>query len=371
MPDPTPFGQGPFQLLPARTARTAPAQLVAVAGHEFLLHIDYDLSIDIGAHLLRVLPLGGLAASCKGIVTEIRVRYSTELFGDRSRRLAAAPADLVTVHGAPYRRAQLGTVDWWQPATPDRQGDHLYARTATGQLHLVLRPGGERTERHLIPLLTEIALACGTARGWTAIDAWAAAIKDHGVLIAGSEADAVSVLIALAAHRRADLIAAGRALLTEQAQSVVGVPMPLRVPRPVLTALAPRRVPPHRDDGEDTVACSPRDVADAFAAESREEAPIRLVVLPRIEDSDQPVRIATLAPAAAREALAAACRAPDGTPWPLPCADHVPGPAEVRRCAAEAARDVAARVPVMTLTAGLRARHALEQIADAVSRRLA
>lgn len=352
---------------------------IPFAGHRFHIDTDETFRIDQGIHLLNFAPETDPAPTC-GHLTQIRVHHSEDLFRDRAARLAAARSmKVVPFRGEPYRFSRIGQVSWWRPDPASHlPQDHLYARDATQRLHIVLHPGTDRGERYVMRVIREVVLRCAEHRGWTAFHAAAAAVDGHGVLIAGpSGAGKTTVLTALAAHRRADLVASDRALVTETAQAVVGVPISVRIAGGTLSALGPREnLPPHSvlptDFGTARKAsCTPHDFAHAFAARVRESAPLRLVVIPRLRDDDQELGIAFPGAAAAREALAAVCCTPHDEDWLHPWfADRTRPVNDLARQAAGLMEDLLAKVPVMTVTAGVHTRHLLERIADTVTRRL-
>ncbi|MBT2398268.1 hypothetical protein [Streptomyces sp. ISL-100] len=352
---------------------------VPFAGHRFHLNTDETFSVDQGIHLLNFAPETAPAPLC-GQLTHIRVHHSEDLYRDRTARLAGAPSlKVVPFRGDPYLFSQIGQVGWWRPdPTSHLPADHLYARDATGRLHIVLHSGTDRGERYALRVIREVVLRCAEHRGWTAFHAAAGTVDGHGVLIAGaSGAGKTTVLTALAAHRRADLIGSDRVLVTESATNVVGVPISVRIAGGTLSALAPNRnLPPHSllptgFGATRKASCTPHDFAHAFAARVRESAPLRLVVLPRLTDDDQEVSIAFPCPATARAALAAMCCTPNDEDWLHPWfADRTRHVGELARQAADLMDDLVARVPVMTVTAGVHTPHLLERIADAVTRRL-
>ncbi|WP_200259828.1 hypothetical protein [Streptomyces sp. HSG2] len=354
-------------------------EAIPFAGHRFHLHTDETFRIDQGVHLLNFAPETAPAPLC-GQLTQIRVHHSEDIFRDRTARLAGAPSvKVVPFRGEPYQLSRIGQVCWWRPdPTSHLPPDHLYTKDPTGRLHIVLHTGTDHGERYALRVIREVVLRCAEHRGWTAFHAAAGAVDGHGVLIAGaSGAGKTTVLTALAAHRRADLIGSDRVLVTESAASVVGVPISVRIAGGTLSALAPNRnLPPHSvlptDFGAARKAsCTPHDFAHAFAAHVRESAPLRLVVLPRLSDDDQEVSIAFPCPAAAREALAAVCCTPHDEDWLHPWfADRSRPVGELARQAADLMDDLVARAPVMTVTAGVHTPHLLGRIADAVTRRL-
>ncbi|MBB5939521.1 hypothetical protein [Streptomyces zagrosensis] len=349
------------------------------AGHRFHIHTDAAFGLDQGIHLRNFAPESDPAPLC-GQRTHIRVHYSADLLRDRMARLVATPSlPVVPFRGEPYRLSLIGPVCWWWPEPGSHlPADHLYARDATGGLHILLHPGTDRGERYALRVIREAVLRCAEHRGWTAFHAAAAAVDGHGVLVAGpSGAGKTTVLTALAAHRRADLIGSDRVLVTETAASVVGVPLSVRIAGGTLSALTPREsLPPHSvlPTGFGVArkaSCTPHDFAHAFAARVRESAPLRLVVLPQLSDDDQELSITFPCPAAARDALNAVCCTPDDEDWLHPWfANRTRDPGELARQAADLMDDLVARVPVMRVTAGVHTAHLLERIADTVTRRL-
>ncbi|MEU8543047.1 hypothetical protein AB0C52_24190 [Streptomyces sp. NPDC048717] len=352
---------------------------IPFAGHLFHLDIDEAFSIDQGVHLLNFVPEIAPAWPC-GQATHILVHHSEDLFRDRTARLAATPSTrVVPFRGEPYLLSRIGQVRWWRPDPASHlPTDHLYAKDVQGRLHIVLRSDTDRGERYALRVIRETVLRCAEHRGWAAFHAAAAAVGGQGVLMAGaSGAGKTTVLAALAAHRRADLVGSDRVLVTAAAQSVVGVPVSVRIAGGTLGALPPSRsLPPAgllpSDFGTARKAsCTPHDFAHAFGARVRESAPLRLVVLPRLSDDDQEMSIALRGPVSARAALKAACCTPHDEDWLHPWfAGRTRPVSELAGQADALVSDLVARVPVMTLTAGVHTPHLLERIADAVTRRL-
>ena len=350
-----------------------------LAGHRFHLDTDETFRLDQGIHLLNFVPELALAPLC-GQLTHLRVHHSEDLFRDRQARLAGAKSlKVVPFRGEPYWFSRIGEVCWWRPDPASHlPPDHLYARDGSRRLHIVLHPGTDRGERYALRVVREVILRCGEHRGWTAFHAAAAAIDGHGVLITGaSGAGKTTVLTALAAHRRADLIGSDRVLVTEQATHLVGVPLSVRIAGGTLSALKPgtslplSSVLPTDFGTARKVSCTPHDFAHAFATRVRESAPPRLIVLPQLSDDDREMGTAFPCPAAARTALAAACCTPDDEDWRHPWfADRARPPAELARQAVDLMDGLVAKVPVMTVTAGVHTPHLLERIADTVTRRL-
>ncbi|GAB7109564.1 hypothetical protein JCM4814A_78790 [Streptomyces phaeofaciens JCM 4814] len=349
------------------------------AGHRFLIGTDAAFRLDQDAHLINFAPETAPAPLC-GELTHIRVHHREDLFRDRMARLAGARSvRVVPFRGEPYRFSRTGRVSWWRPETGSHlPKDHLYAKDATGRLHVVLHPGTGRGERYALRVIREVVLRCAEHRGWAVFHAAAAAVDDRGVLIAGSSgAGKTTVLTALAAHRRADLIGSDRVLVTETAARLVGVPITVRIAAGTLSGLTPRSgLPPHSVLPADfgtvrKAACTPHAFAHAFASRVQETAPLRLIVLPQLHDDEREVSIAFPRSAAARDALAAVCCTPNDEDWLRPWfADRTRPPAELARQAAGLMDAMVARGPVMTVTAGVHTPHLLERIAEAIARRL-
>ncbi|AJC55014.1 hypothetical protein [Streptomyces sp. 769] len=352
---------------------------VAFAGHVFDVEVDQEFAVEQRTYLHNFVPETALSPSC-GRLTGIRVRHNRELFVDRVARLRTVPSRCVEpFRGEPYLWSRVGDVDWWRPHPRSHlPQDHLYAHDSTGRLHIVLHPDAHRGERYLLRVIREVVMRCGEERGWTAFHAAAASVEGHGVLIAGpATAGKTTVLAALACHRRADLVASDRAMLTQNAADVIGVPLSIRIAGGTLSALTPREaLPPHRllprTFGTDQKASStPRDFAAAFAAQVREGAPLRLALLPRLRDDDTPLSIQRLHGETAHAELAAACCTPDDEDWLHPWFAHRNRSIEgLRAQARQVLDDLVARVPVFRVTAGVRIPHLLERLADTVARRL-
>ncbi|MCK7627607.1 hypothetical protein MUU72_31700 [Streptomyces sp. RS10V-4] len=352
---------------------------VAFAGHVFDVEVDQELAVEQRTHLHNFVPETALSPPC-GRLTGIRVRHNQELFVDRAARLRTVPSRCVEpFRGEPYLWARVGDVDWCRPhARSHLSQDHLYAHDSTGRLHVVLHPDAHRGERYLLRVIREVVMRCGEERGWAAFHAAAASVEGHGVLIAGpTTAGKTTVLAALACHRGADLVASDRAMLTQNAADVIGVPLSIRVAGGTLSALTPREaLPPHRvlprTFGTDQKAsCTPRDFAAAFAAQVREGAPLRLALLPRLLDDDTPLSIRRLHGETARAELAATCCTPDDEDWLHPWFAHRTRSIEgLRAQAGQVLDDLVANVPVFRVTAGVRIPHLLERLADTVTRRL-
>ncbi|MFJ3953462.1 hypothetical protein ACIPXV_26060 [Streptomyces libani] len=240
---------------------------VTFAGHAFDVEVDQDFAVEQRTHLHSFVPEAAPAPPC-GRLSSIRIRYDRELFADRTARLQTVQSRCVEpFRGEPYLRSRVGDVDWWRPHPRSHlPQDHLYVRDSTGRLHIVLHPDAHRGERYLLRIVREVVMRCGEDRGWTAFHAAAASIDGSGVLIAGpTTAGKTTVLAALACHRRADLVASDRAMLTQNAADVIGVPLSIRIAGGTLSALTPREaLPPHRvlprTFGTDQKAsCTPRD----------------------------------------------------------------------------------------------------------------
>lgn len=349
------------------------------AGHGFDIDIDGAFRAEQATYLLNFLPETASAVPC-GHVTAIRVHHGDDLFHRQLGRLERARhEEVVPFRAEPYWFSQVEDVLWWRPA-PDSHlpQDHLYARDAMSRLHIVLRPGSDRGERYALRVIREVVLRCAEGRGWAAFHAAAAAVGGQGVLIAGpSGAGKTTVLTALAAHRQADLVGSDRCLLTEDAANVVGVPVSVRIAGGTLSALGPHDgLPPHEllptaFGTPHKVSCTPHDFARAFAARVRETAPLRLVLLPQLRDDEHDLSLTPLRPAAAHEALSAACCTPYDEDWLHPWfADRTLGVEELARRAAELVQQLTATVPVLAISAGVHATHLLERIADAVTGRL-
>ncbi|MDQ0957864.1 hypothetical protein QFZ66_001742 [Streptomyces sp. B4I13] len=223
---------------------------VLFAGHRF--RVVTDVTFDAQERYLRAfVPEHRLAPPC-GEETTIRVRHDADCFQDRMARAAGAPSlTVVPFRGEPYHSCQLDQITWWQPS-PDTHlpQDHLYARDAADRLTVLLKPGVERGERYLMRVVREVVLRCAESRGLTSFHAAAAALDDHGVLIAApSGAGKTTVLTALAAHHGAD---SDRALITADANGVAGVPISVRIGGGTLSALAPREGLPNAHTLPDT-----------------------------------------------------------------------------------------------------------------------
>ncbi|MER7149657.1 hypothetical protein [Streptomyces lydicus] len=351
---------------------------VIFAGHRFDIEVEKDFAVEQRAHLRNFATESMPSAHC-GQLSGVRVHHNRELFVDRASRLQMVPTlSVEPFRGEPYLWG-VGEVDWWRPDPRSHLfKDHLYAQDSTGRLHIVLHPEGYRGERYLLRVIREVVLRCGEDRGWTAFHAAAAAVAGQGVLIAGpTTAGKTTVLAALACHRRADLVASDRALLTENAADVVGVPLSIRIAGGTLSALTPREaLPPHRllprEFGTDRKAsCTPRDFASAFSAQVRETAPLRLVILPQLCDDDTPLTIQRLDDETAWAELAAACCTPDDEDWLHPWFSCRSRSVESLHAQADQAlADLVAMAPVFRVTAGVRTPHLLERLADTVVRRL-
>ncbi|MGC5264062.1 hypothetical protein ACPXCO_23890 [Streptomyces cyaneofuscatus] len=359
------------------TRRPGPVT-AAFAGHRFHIRTDDTFLIEQRGHLLSFAPYPDSAAPC-GQHTEIRVRHSADLFHDRMARLRTAPSRQVTpFRGEPYLLTNLGGVCWWRPHPEHLPQDHLYAKDAAGGLHVVLDPGADRGERYLMRVIREVVLRCAENRGWALFHAAAAVVDEHGVLIAGpSGAGKTTVLTALAAHRRAHLVASDRAAVIEGAHSVVGVPISVRMARGTLAAIAPHEnLPPHEllpasFGTTRKAACTPWDFARAFAARVRGSAPLSLLVLPQLSDDRREVHAEFLPAEMARDLLAAVCCTPHDEDWQHPWfADRTRSLDSLSGQAADVVRDLVAKVPVIAVSAGVHTPQLLERLADAVTRRL-
>ncbi|MFD3756724.1 hypothetical protein [Streptomyces sp. NPDC058622] len=349
-------------------------------GHRFRIQTDEAFSVAQLRHLLNFVPEAEQVPPC-GHLTQVHVRHSEDVFRDRMTRLARARSlKVVPFRGEPYLFSQLGELSWWRPDPDSRlPQDHLYARDTKGQLHVVLHPGADRGERYLMRVIREVVLRCTEHRGWTTFHAAAAAVDGHGVLIAGpSGAGKTTVLTALAAHRQADVIASDRAVVTENAEAVVGVPISIRIAGGTLSGLSPSEgPPPHRllpaEFGTaHKVSYAPHDFAGSFGARVRESAPLQLVVIPELRDDDEELSSAFFDAAGARDALAAVCCTPDDDDWLHPWfADRTRPVDDLARQAAILVEDLVAKVPVIKVTAGVHSLLLLERIAGAVTRRLA
>ncbi|GAB3113421.1 hypothetical protein GCM10027160_17330 [Streptomyces calidiresistens] len=349
------------------------------AGHRFHFVTDAAFEAVQARYLRAFVPGHRLVPPC-GEETAVRVRRDAALFEDRMARVAdAASLTVVPFRGEPYRRCRIDDVTWWWPA-PDTHLplDHLYARDASGRQTVLLKPGAERGERYLMRVVREIVLRCSESRGWTSFHAAAAALDDRGMLIAApSRAGKTTVLTALAAHHGADLIASDRALVTADAGMVTGVPISVRIGGGTLSALAPRAdlpiphtVPAAFGSGR-KAALTPREFARAFSCRVRETAPLRLVVVPRLRDDDQPLSSRTLDAARARTLLAAVCCTPYDEDWLEPWFAVRTRPVDdLAGQAAVLIDSLAATLPVLRVTAGVHSPGLLEKMAATVTGRL-
>lgn len=350
----------------------------AFAGHRFRIQTDETFLLEQRSHLQGFTPHTDPTPPC-GQHSEIRVRHSADLFHDRMARLMAAPSkQVVPFRGESYLVADIGGVRWWRP-DPDARlpQEHLYAKDTAGRLHILLDPEADRGERYLMRVVREVVLRCAENRGWSLFHAAAAAVGQHGILIAGpSGAGKTTVLTALAAHRRADLVASDRAAVTEGAASVIGVPISVRMARGTLAALVPSAsLPTHEllPDAFGTArkaACTPQDFALAFATLVRESVPLSIVVIPHLRNDQGELRIEVLGPQAACDALAAACCTPYDEDWLSPWfADRARPLDALAAQASDLVPDLVAKVPVMAISAGVHTPQLLERLADAVTRR--
>lgn len=354
-------------------------ELISFAGHRFSVHTDKAFRGTQEAHLRGFVPEAGLAPTC-GDLTSICVHHDEGLFFARMTYLQASRSrGVLPFRGEAYRSSQVGRVYWWRPAPDSRlREDHLYARDATGRLHVLLNPGTEHGERYAMRVIREVVLRCAEGRGWTAFHAAAAAVDDCGVLIAGaSGAGKTTVLAALGAYRQADVIAADRAVITRDAERVVGIPISVRVAGGTLSALgprhglpSPRRLPPEFGHAR-KVACPPREFAHAFSARVRDSAPLRLVVLPQLSDDSRKLSLALCGAPLARAALSAVCCTPHDEDWLHPWfAERTRSLDELSRQGTGCLEALIAKVPVVRVTVGVRTPGLLVQIADAVTKGL-
>lgn len=349
------------------------------AGHRFHVVTDATFAASQERYLRAFVPEHRLAPPCREQTT-VRVRHDADLFRDRMARAVGAPSlTVVPFRGEPYRSCQLDQITWWRPGLNTRlPQDHLYARDAAGRLTVLLAPGAERGERYLMRVVREVVLRCSENRGWISFHAAAAALDDHGVLIAApSGAGKTTVLTALAAHHGADLIASDRALITADAGTVAGVPISVRIGGGTLSAVAPREGLPNPHTLPDAfgsarkAALTPREFARAFSSHVRETALLRLVVIPRLRSGDQGLRSRVLGVTQARTALAAACCTPHDEDWREPWFAVRTRPVDdLARQAAALIESLVATVPVLAITAGVHSPGLLERVADTVTGRL-
>lgn len=349
------------------------------AGHRFHVVTDTTFDAPQERYLRAFVPEHQMAPPC-GEETTVRVRHDADLFQDRMARAMGAPSlTVVPFRGEPYRSCQLDQITWWRP-DPDTHlsQDHLYARDAAGRLTVLLTPGAERGERYLMRAVREVVLRCAESRGWISFHAAAAALDDHGVLIAApSGAGKTTVLTALTAHHGADLIASDRALITADAEAVAGVPISVRIGGGTLSAVAPREGLPNPHTLPDAfgsarkATLTPREFARAFSSHVRETAPLRLVVIPRLRSDDHGLHSRVLGAAQARTALAAACCTPHDEDWREPWFANRTRPVDdLARQAAALIESLVATVPVLAITAGVHSPGLLERVADTVTGRL-
>lgn len=333
-----------------------------IAGHAVTTHADAVVNRKLAAYLHRHVPHVRSLHPCGGAI-RIHVHCHDRLFTDCLQQLAAAAlSSAEAIHGAPYRRTDLIRATWWQPAQAPH--DHLYALDARGQVHIVLHPRAPHGERHMLRVIRETVLRCGVARRRTALDASAAAVRGHGVLIVGGTmAGASAVLLALAAHARAELIASDQVMVTDATSTVIGVPGPVRVPE-ALRAYAPRSLPAHRLERDPFG----KHVSGSTRGRIRDSARLRLVVLPCLDDGDAPLRIAKPDPAQVHQALTTSSLPVEEEPWLRPsCAPRVPGADWLRRQTAARTREVASAIPAITLSGGIGAPRLLPDIADVIN----
>ncbi|WP_030542360.1 ATP-binding protein [Streptomyces albus] len=352
---------------------------VFFAGHRFHVSVDTDFAPEQLAHLLDFVPEAVHALPC-GQETGIRVRRDESLFTSLMTRLAPMPYLPVTpFRGEPYRMVRLQDAVWWRPEPQSHlQQDHLYARDATGLLHVVLHPGAVRGERYLVRMIRETVLRCGENRNWASFHAAAASVTGSGVLIAGpSGAGKTTILTALAAHGRADILASDRAMVSQDAETVVGVPLSVRLAAGTLTGLPTRKAAlsapglPHVFGTPVKLSRTPRSFARAFGTRVHDSAALHSVVLPRFSDEVGEPAIRYLDAREAGAELASVCCTPHDEDWLLPW--FAPRKNTIEELAERANRLVdllVTHVPVIRLTAGVHAPDLLRKLADAVLRSL-
>ncbi|WP_327187924.1 hypothetical protein [Streptomyces sp. NBC_01334] len=352
---------------------------ILFAGHRFRIVTDLTFDAIQERYLRTFVPEHQLAPPC-GEETTVRVRHDADYFQNRMARAAGAPSlTVVPFREEPYRSCQLDQITWWQPA-PDTHlpQDHLYARDTAGRLSVLLNPGSERSERYLMRVVREVVMRCAENRGWTSFHAAAAALDDQGVLIAApSRAGKTTVLAALAAHHRADLIASDRALITADADVVAGVPISVRIGGGTLSAVTPReglpnpRTLPEAFGSTRKAALTPREFARAFSSRVQETAPLRLVVIPQLCEEDRKLSSRILGSAQARTALTTACCTPHDEDWLEPWFAVRTRPVDDLACrAASVIESLIATVPVIAIRAGVHSPDLMERIADTVAGRL-
>ncbi|TQF04386.1 hypothetical protein E6W39_21890 [Kitasatospora acidiphila] len=344
------------------------------------MDVDRSFAADQLAHLADFSATLGRVGECEHPRMSITVRHDTGLFNDRLERLAALPyRTVIPFRGEPYHLAQIGDVTWWrQPHGAGRCEDHLYARDQGGRIHILLRPGAERGERYLMRVIREAALRCAQERGWAVFHAAAAAVGGRGVLLAGtSGAGKTTVLSALAAYAGADLIAADRAAVDEEATHVLGVPLSVRIGSGTIGALPPaitadRRlaVPDHLGPAG-KAALTPAEFAGAFGVAVRESAPLALVVMPQLTADQQPPTARPFDRCTARRQLATACCTPYDEdwlePWLTPQSTSIDA---LQQQADQLLDSLADSVPVLHVTAGVQCPDLLHRLADCVLGRL-
>lgn len=352
---------------------------VLFIGHRFRVVTDLTFDATQERYLRAFVPEHQLTPPC-GEETTVRVRHDADYFQNRMAHAAGAPSlTVVPFRGEPYRSYQLDQITWWQPA-PDTHlpQDHLYARDTAGRLSVLLNPGAERGERYLMRVVREVVMRCAESRGLISFHAAAAALGDHGVLIAApSGAGKTTVLTALAAHCRAALIASDRALIAADTGAVAGVPISVRIGGGTLSAVAPRAGLPNPDTLPDAfgstrkAALPPCEFARAFSSRVQETAPLRLVVIPQLREEDHRLSSRALGAAQARTALTTACCTPYDEDWREPWFAVRTRPVDdLARRAAAVIESLIATVPVIAITAGVHSPDLLERIADTVTGRL-
>jgi len=360
---------------------TAMTQLTTVfAGHRFDTQVDEDFRTIQEAHLQGLSPLTDPAPLCSHRPSRISVRRDRELFTHHLAHLARVSAvTVVPFRTEPYSFAQIADVSWWRPhpgaGLPE---DHLFARDAAGTVHVLLHPDADRGQRYLARVLREGVLRCAEDRGWTVFHAAAAAVAGQGILIAGeSGAGKTTVLTALVAHARADLIAADRAAVTREATRVVAIPLSVRIAAPTLASLPPRwpleaRQPETSPRSASAkTALAPRAFAEAFGVSLRESAPLRAVVLPRLTDDDRPPAARVLDGQRVRAHLASVCCTPYDEDWLSPWFfERTIEAQDLDRRSTALVAALTTDLPIIRVTAGVHSHHLLEHLADTILRRL-